>query len=123
MSERNDALAGVLSESVEAPAFPELPELPDVAGAFVEIRPGTWLRASSVVALSNGYPVAPRDPTRTRVSAVEPGGGSTAGAAAYRSPFTAAQLLSALRQAEHAEDVRRLEVLAHLLAALATRMR
>jgi hypothetical protein len=122
VSERIEHDAAVRDELGELTAVPDMPEVPAVAGAFVEIRPGTWLRASSVVAVTNGYRVDPRDPTRSHIYAVDTAG-PIPGGATFRSPFTAALLLIAFRQAEYAEDLRRLEVLAQLLAACADRAR
>ena len=105
----------------------ELPELPPVDGPFVEVAPGTWMRAAAVVAVE-AY--ADHDWRELRdaghrlhrwehAARVIVAGGSD-DPAWWRSPYSPGQLREALRLAAHSEDLRLLEAVARL-AALARR--
>jgi hypothetical protein len=102
------------------------PRLPAVDGPFVEVAPGTWVRARAVLAVEpftdddgeampgeappNGHPGR----RRRFAGVVVAGGGDDP--VWWRSPYAPAQLREALRRAEEGERFRYLETLAQLAA-------
>jgi hypothetical protein len=94
---------------------PEAPRLPAVDGPFVEVAPGTWVRARAVLAVEpfpDDDPDGPAGgPGRFAGVVVAGGGGDPVW---WRSPHAPAQLRAALRRAEEGERASRLEALARL---------
>jgi hypothetical protein len=97
--------------------------LPAIDGPFVEVAPGTWVRASAVLAVEP-YTDDDRDPAAGRAPGAG-GHGRFAGVVVaggnddpvwWRSPYAPARLREALRLAEQGERVRHLEAFARLAA-------
>jgi hypothetical protein len=106
--------------------------MPAVDGPFVEVSPGTWVRASVVLAVeayTDGVGEDDRGGAATHLPTR--GGAETFGGVViagghddptwWRSPYHPAQLREALRLAEHAERLRTLEGVARLVLLAARR--
>jgi hypothetical protein len=114
----------------ELAGTPEAPPVPDVEGAFVEYRPGHWLRAGRIVEVSEANVRSPSTdesctlgPGRLARSRLHLWKDDADGWGSVLSTATVRQVLAAIRLAEHAADLRRLEALARLLGVYAARAR
>ena len=90
-------------------------------GPFVAVAPGVWVRASRVCAVARATPGAgdegdQGDGTGSRVYVL--GADPTAPAPGFASPHPVDALVTALRMAEHREEVRRLKLCLRLVAPL-----
>ena len=119
-----DALAsGALAGYRQEPPSPEAAavDAPALEGPFVAVAPGVWVRAGRVSAVARaahgagdeGDPGA-RTGSRVYVLGVEP----TSPAPGFASPHPVDALVTALRMAEHREEVRRLKLCLRLVAPL-----
>jgi hypothetical protein len=100
-----------------------IPAAPAVDGPFVEVAPGTWVRARAVLAVepftdddpdpAPGEPPSTGHPGRFAGVVVAGAGGDPVW---WRSPYAPAQLRESLRRAEQGEHARCLEAFAWLAA-------
>ena len=101
--------AGGGQEDQGDPGAEERADAPALEGPFVAVAPGVWVRADRVTAVTRADPGAPGDQcdrTRSRVHVL---GADPAGpASGFASPHPVDALVTALRLAEHREEVRRL---------------
>jgi hypothetical protein len=103
--------------AADDPAEAALAGAPAIDGPFVEVGPGVWVRATDVSAVARAPAVEPGDRTRSRVY-VPAAGRTRRPAVAFASPYRVDALVTALRLAEHHEDVRRLELALERVARL-----
>jgi hypothetical protein len=110
-------------EGSGAPEQHTISAAPNVDGPFVEVAPGTWVRARAVLAVEpftddDGDPAPSESPStghpRRFAGVVVAGAGGDP--VWWRSPYAPAQLREALRRAEQGEHARCLEAVARLVA-------
>jgi hypothetical protein len=96
-------------ERADAPAF---------EGPFVAVAPGVWVRATRVSAVARAALGAGDEGDRTGSRVYILGADPTETAPGIASPHSVDALVTALRMAEHREEVRRLKLGLRLVAPL-----